>query len=107
LEEKEKVINQAWENYNKFIPRAKGEAEQTITEAEGYALNRVNTAKGDAVKFIATYEAYKGSKEVTKKRLYLETMNEILPNVGKKYIFDSSQKSILPLLDLTREGGVQ
>ncbi|OGW75276.1 MAG: HflK protein [Omnitrophica bacterium RBG_13_46_9] len=99
-QEKEKVINQAWEEYNKLIPKARGEAEKTIKEAEGYALNRINRAKGDAVKFIDTWEAYKGAKEVTKKRLYLEAMNEILPKAGKKFVVDSEQKSILPLLDL-------
>ncbi len=106
-QEKEKVINQAWEAYNKVIPKAKGEAEKTITEAEGYALNRVNSAKGDAAKFNATYDAYKDSKEVTRKRLYLETMNEVLPKAGKKIIIDSSQKGILPFLDIAKDGGAQ
>lgn len=103
-QEKEKVINQAWEAYNKAIPKARGEAEKTIKEAEGYALERINMAKGDAAKFIAVWEAYKSSKEVTKKRLYLEAMNEILQKAGNKFIIDPSQKGILPLLDL-REGG--
>jgi membrane protease subunit HflK len=104
-QEKEKVINQAWEKYNKVIPKARGEAEKTIRESEGYALKRINRAKGDAAKFIATWEAYKNSKDVTKKRLYLEAMNEILPRVGKKFIVDSEQKGILPLLRLNAEGG--
>ena len=104
-QEKEKVINQAWEQYNKIIPRARGEAEKTIKESEGYALNRVNRAQGDAAKFIAIWEAYKNSKEVTKKRLYLEAMNEILPKAGKKFIVDSKEKGILPLLNLSQEGG--
>ncbi len=106
-QEKEKVINQAWEAYNKVIPRAHGQAEKTIREAEGYALKRVNMAKGDAAKFIATWEAYKDAKEVTRKRLYLEVMNEVLPKAGNKFIIDSSQKSILPLLSLNKEGGVR
>ena len=99
-QEKEKVINQAWERYNKIIPKARGEAERTIKESEGYALNRINMAKGDAAKFIATWEAYKNSKDVTKKRLYLEAMSEIIPKAGKKFIVDSDQKGILPLLSL-------
>lgn len=103
-QEKEKVINQAWEKYNKIIPKASGEAEKTIREAEGYALKRINMAKGDAAKFIATWEAYKNSKDVTRKRLYLEAMNEILPKAGKKFIVDSKQKSILPFLNLTKGG---
>lgn len=103
-QEKEKVINQAWEAYNKAIPRARGEAEKTIQEAEGYALKRINTAKGDAARFVSVWEAYKNAETVTRKRLYLEALDEILRNAGKKYIMDSSQKGILPLLDLTKEG---
>lgn len=101
-QEKEKVINQAWEKYNKIIPKARGEAEKTIREAEGYALKRINMAKGDAAKFIARWEAYKNAKDVTTKRLYLEAMNEILPKAGKKFIVDSKQKGILPLLNLNK-----
>jgi len=103
-QEKEKVINQAWEAYNKAIPTARGKAEKTIKESEGYALNRVNKAKGDAAKFIATWQAYKDAKDVTRKRLYLETMNEVIPRAGAKYIIDPSQKGILPLLRLNKEG---
>jgi len=106
-QEKEKAINQAWERYNKIIPKARGEAEKTITEAEGYALNRINRAKGDAAKFMATWQAYKNAKDVTRKRLYLEAMSEILPKVGKKFIVDSKQKGILPLLNLSEKGAGQ
>ncbi|GAJ17256.1 unnamed protein product, partial [marine sediment metagenome] len=79
---------------------------KTIRESEGYALKRINTAKGDAAKFIAIWETYKSSKDVTRKRLYLEAMNEILPKVENKVIVDSSLKSILPLLNLNK-GGAQ
>jgi len=106
-QEKEKAINQAWEAYNKVIPKAKGTAEKTISEAEGYALKRINSAKGDAAKFNATYEAYKNSKKVTRKRLFLESMNKIMPKAGQKYIIDSSQKGILPLLSLNKDGGAK
>jgi len=106
-QEKEKAINQAWEKYNKIIPRARGEAEKTIKEAEGYLLNRINHAKGDAAKFIATWNAYKNAKEVTRKRLYLEAMGDILPKTGKKFIIDSKEKGILPLLNLIEKGGAQ
>jgi membrane protease subunit HflK len=105
-QEKEKVVNQAWEAYNKAIPTARGEAEKTITEAEGYALNRVNKSKGDAAKFSAMWAQYKGAKEVTRKRLYLEAMNDVLPRAGSKYIVDSAEKGILPLLRLDT-GGAQ
>ncbi len=103
-QEKEKLINQAWERYNKVIPKARGEAERTIKEAEGYALNRINRAKGDAAKFIAVWEAYKNAKDVTRRRLYLEAMNEILPKAGNKFIVDSKEKGILPLLNLNKGG---
>ena len=102
-QEKEKMINQAWEAYNKAIPAAKGQAQKTISESEGYALKRINTAKGDATRFIATWEAYKEAKEVTRRRLYLEAMNEILPRSGQKYIIDSSTHNILPLLKLNKD----
>nr|CAX68888.1 Band 7 protein, HflK protein [uncultured bacterium] len=103
-QEMEKVVNQAWEAYNKVIPRAKGEAEKTIGESEGYAVRRVNSAKGDAANFIATWEAYKTAKDVTEKRLYLETLEDVLPRAGKKYIFDEQGAKVLPLLNLY-EGG--
>ena len=102
-QEQEKVINQAWENYNKQIPRASGEAEKVISEAEGYALKRVNRSQGDAQRFISMYEEYKQAEDVTQRRLYLETMSEILPRAGKKYIVDPKQESVLPLLRLQQE----
>ena len=102
-QEKEQVINQAWEAYNKAVPAAKGKAQRTIKEAEGYALLRVNQAQGDAAKFIATWKAYVTAKDVTRKRLYLETMNIVIPKAGTKYIIDPSQKGILPLLNLSNK----
>jgi len=101
----EKLINQANEAYNKVIPRAKGEANKTIRQAEGYALDRINRAKGDAAKFNDVYQAYRLSKDVTKRRLYLETMNSILPKIEKKYIIDKDQKGLLQLLQLQDRGG--
>lgn len=106
-QEKERVINQAWEAYNKVIPRARGEAEKTIRQAEGYQLDKINRAKGESKRFIAILEEYRHAKEVTKKRLYLETMLSILPKAGKKYIMDPKQSSILPLLNLGEKGGIQ
>ncbi len=104
-QERERMINEAWEAYNKAVPRAKGEAEKTIRESEGYALNRVNRAQGDARKFLATWAEYKDAKEVTRRRLYLETLAVVLPKAGRKYIMDSSQGGILPILRLGEEGG--
>ncbi|MFA5256384.1 MAG: FtsH protease activity modulator HflK [Candidatus Omnitrophota bacterium] len=104
-QEKEKMINQAWEAYNKAIPKAKGEAERTIREAEGYSLDKINRAKGEAERFLATLNEYKKAPEITQKRLYLETLNEVLPKVKDKYIIDPRQSSILPLLDIGKRGG--
>lgn len=102
-QEKEKLINQAWEIYNQKIPQAKGEALKMVKEAEGYALEKINTAEGDAKRFRLLLEAYNQAKEITLKRLYLENMNEILKKAGKKYIIDPQQQSILPLLKLKDE----
>ena len=104
-QEKEKMINQAWEAYNKVIPKAKGEAERTIREAEGYSLDKINRAKGEADRFLVTLNEYKKAPEITQKRLYLETLNEVLPKVKDKYIIDPRQSSILPLLDIGKRGG--
>lgn len=103
-QEKEKVINQAWEAYNKVIPRARGEAEKMIREAEGYALKRVNIALGDADLFVQSWNAYKDAKEVTRRRMYLETLVDILPRAGKIYVVDPKEKGILPLLKLEKNG---
>ncbi|MDP2943211.1 MAG: FtsH protease activity modulator HflK, partial [Candidatus Omnitrophota bacterium] len=103
-QEKEKMINQAWEAYNKVIPKASGTAEKTIREAEGYALDKVNRAKGESEKFLATLAEYKKSPDITKKRLYLETLMESLPRAKDKYIIDPKQSSILPLLNIGEKG---
>ena len=103
-QEKERIVNDAWQNYNRIIPEAEGKAKRTIEEAEGYAINRVNRANGDASRFIDMYNQYKKAKVITKKRLYLETMQKILPNVEKIYIIDEDQKGVLPLLNLDKGG---
>lgn len=101
---KERIINEAWEKYNQIIPEAEGKAKRTIEEAEGFAVNRVNRANGDANRFIQMYNRYRYSKTVTKKRLYLEMMNKVLPKVEKKYIVDDAQNNVLPLLNLGQGG---
>ena len=102
-QEKERITNEALEAYNKVIPQAKGEAEQTIRQAEGYATNRVNRAKGDADNFLSVWREYSKAKDVTRRRLYLETMLDILPKVDKTYIVDEDQKGVLSLLQLGKE----
>ena len=104
-QERERMINQAWEAYNKAIPKAKGEAEKMIREAEGYALDKINRAKGESERFLATLAEYKKASQITQKRLYLETLNDILPRAKEKYIIDPKQSSILPLLDIGGKGG--
>jgi len=99
-QEKEKLINLAQSEYNREIPKAKGAALQTIQEAEGYALDRVNRSQGDALRFTAIYDAYRQAPEVTRTRMYLETMTEVLPQVQSKIIVDDGLKGVLPLLNL-------
>ena len=106
-QEKERMIYQAREDYNKAIPAARGEAEKTIKAAEGYALDRVNRAKGDAARFLALYAEYAKAKDVTRRRIYLETLKDIFPRLGSKFIVDADQKNLLPLLNLGKETGAE
>lgn len=112
-QEKEKTINQAYEAYNKVVPLAKGKAEQIIAEAEGFAIDRANRAEGDASRFLAILEEYKKAPDVTRQRLYLETLRRVLPRVERKIITDADDGAgVLPLLhlsgeDLTPAGGTQ
>ena len=99
-QEREKLINQAQAEYNKVIPRALGEAQQTIQEAEGYALQRVNEARGDSARFTALYDEYRKAPDVTRTRMYLETMAKVLPQVEGKVVVDADLRSVLPLLNL-------
>lgn len=103
-QEKDKLINQAKSEYNKVVPKARGEAEKTIEEAKGYALERVNNARGDASRFRAVFEEYLKAKKVTRQRIYLETMGEILPRVRRKLITDEEATGILPLFQLDKGG---
>ena len=103
LQEKERKINEAWSEYNQEIPKAQGVAEQTLRGAEGYATERVNNSQGDAQRFISIYREYAKAPSVTRKRLYLEAIDEILPRIQKKVIMDQNQKGILPLFNLGEE----
>ncbi|MBD3264921.1 MAG: FtsH protease activity modulator HflK [Candidatus Omnitrophica bacterium] len=102
-QQRETLINQAWQYYNKRIPQAKGEAEQMIQNAEGYALETINNSKGDADRFVLLYNEYAQAKDVTRKRLYLDYLSSILQKTGKKYIVDPEEKGILPMLKLKNE----
>jgi membrane protease subunit HflK len=100
IQEKERAINDAWAEYNQAVPNARGEAERVIRAAEGYALERMNNAKGDVARFVNIYDEYRKAPDVTRKRLYLETMGEILPKTGRKVIIDDKNRGLLPLLNL-------
>lgn len=99
-QEKESAINVASGEYNKVVPRAEGEADQKISAAQGYATKRVNEAEGDVVAFQALLAEYLKAPEVTRRRIYLETMTEILPNLGKLVILDEDTKGLLPFYNL-------
>ena len=104
-QERERMINEARAEYNRVVPRAEGEALQAIQQAEGYATERVNRAEGEAARFKAVLAAYQRAPEVTRRRLYLETMQEIYPKVKNKIVLDGKLKGILPLLPVAQGGG--
>ena len=99
-QDRERTINQAQEQANREIPKARGEATRTVTEAEGYAVERVNRANGEATRFTAILAQYQRAPDVTRRRLYLEAMADILPAAKALYIVDADQKTLLPLLRL-------
>jgi membrane protease subunit HflK len=104
-QERERAINEARSEYNRIIPRARGEAEQMIQQAEGYAVDRVNSSRGDVVLFEEVLAAYRRAPDVTRRRIYLETMEFVYPKVQKKIIMDDTLEGMLPLLDLGTGGG--
>lgn len=99
-QERSTLINEAESEYNKVIPKAKGQAKETIQKAEGYAAERVNNARGEVSRFNDLYKEYIKAPEVTKRRLYLETMNRVLPELGNKIITDGEGNNVLPLLQM-------
>lgn len=99
-QEKETLINQAKSEYNKVIPKARGQAEETIQQAEGYAAERVNNADGEAARFTALYDEFVKAPEVTKRRVYLETMSNVMPKIGNVVITDDKGNNVLPLLQM-------
>lgn len=103
-QQRETLINQARADYNQVIPRASGQAQETIQKAEGYATERVNTARGEVSRFNDLYNEYIKAPQVTKRRIFLETMEDIIPKMGKKIITDENGNSVLPLLQLQVDG---
>ncbi len=103
-QEMDQAINQAYQEYNKVIYRVKGEAEQTIKEAEGRKVERINQAKGDAALFLKQLAEYRKAPQVTRQRLFLETMRKVLPRLRQVYVVDERMQGMVPLLDLRGNG---
>ena len=106
-QEKEKLINEARRDYNKVIPLAEGEKDQRIREADGYRLKRINEAEGDVARFNLLLAEYTKAPEVTRRRIYVETLQEVLPGIRSKIIIDESTRSVLPFLNLDTQAGEQ
>ncbi len=104
-QEKEKLINEARRDYNKVIPLAEGEKDQRIREADGYRLKRINEAEGDAARFNALFAEYSKARDVTRRRIYIETLQEVLPGLRSKIIVDEETHGILPFLNLDPQQG--
>jgi membrane protease subunit HflK len=102
-QERERAINDARADYNKVIPRARGEALRMVEQARGYAIDRVNRSRGDASLFDQLLLAYRRAPEVTRRRMYLETMAKVYPRIGKKVLLDDGLEGVLPLMSLGKE----
>ena len=102
-QDKERFINQAKEEYNKVIPKVRGQALQMVKQAQGYAIDRTNTALGDANRFNQIWAEYSQNKDVTRRRLYLESLEKVFPKLEKKYIIDDKVKGLLPLMNIGEE----
>lgn len=97
-QEREQLINQAKGNYNKIVPEALGKAAQRVADAQAYAIKTVNWAEGDSAKFAALLEAYKEAPKITKKRLFLETMEKIFSSV-EITVVDKQVQGLLPIFN--------
>ena len=101
-QEKESLINEAEKRRNQVIPKASGEARKLIESAEGYAAQRVNRADGEVARFSAILQEYRNAPAVTRRRLYLEMIDEVLPRLGHVYVMEEGQTGPIPLLNLDR-----
>ena len=104
-QERERQINDAKTAFNKVIPAARGQAEETVARAGGYAVERINRAQGEAERFTALRLAYEKAPRVTRQRLYLETMGDVIPRAKRKFVLGEGGSGVLPLLNL--EGGAK
>ena len=101
-QQKESLILQARAQFNQEVPRARGEAQRALQEAEGYAVERVNRARGETNRFLALLTEYKRAPEVTRQRIFIETMEQVLPQLDETYIMDDINGGALPLLPLRK-----
>jgi modulator of FtsH protease HflK len=99
-QEKERMINEAEKRQNQLVPRARGEARKVLEEAEGYRAQRVNRASGEAARFIAIQQEYRNAPEITRRRLYLEMIDQVLPKLGRVVVVEPGQMNPIPLLNL-------
>jgi membrane protease subunit HflK len=97
IQERERSVNQAWAKYNSTIPKARGSALQTIQSAQGYATERVNRAQGEVARFLSLQQEYAKAPEVTRSRLYLETMADVVPRAQQRTYIDDRLKGLLPV----------
>ena len=103
-QEQETLINEAWQQYNKKIYNIEGTAQRMINEAEGYAIERVNNAKGDIALFNNILVEYNKSPEITRDRLYIEAMEGVLGKISNKVIIDPELENFLPLMKIESKG---
>ncbi|HNQ97208.1 MAG TPA: FtsH protease activity modulator HflK [Treponemataceae bacterium] len=106
IQDMNRLINEGKEAYNAEIPKAKGEAEKLIQIAQGYSAERVNRAKGDVARFNSVYQEYRKAPEVTKRRLYLETVEALFAEKRGTILVDKKLDNFLPLKNLDK-GGAQ
>ena len=108
-QQKESLIFQAREQYNREVPKARGEAKRNLQEAQGYAVERINKARGETNRFIALLAEYEKAPVVTRRRIQIETLEQVLPNLDEIYVMDKSTNGLLPLLPLRKnmEGAVK
>ncbi|MEQ8853868.1 FtsH protease activity modulator HflK [Gimesia sp.] len=106
-QEKEQLINEAEKKQNQQIPAARGKAKQVVATAEGYRAERVNGALGETSRFKAILKEYKVAPEVTRRRMYLETLDKVLPSLGKIYVIEPGGQSPIPLLNLDKNNPAQ
>lgn len=108
-QQRESLIFQAREQFNREVPRARGQAKKALLDAEGYAIERINKARGETNRFQALLAEYQKAPAVTRRRIHLETLEVVLPRLEEMYIIDEKSGGLLQLLPLrkTSEGGVK